>query len=764
MKRKSRILLFILELFLILLCIWKFLIPLPEPIHYKYTDLISESALPLENFLDMGGGYYIDNSMNYQDQPISIPPISLSKGSYTVSVTYKTDAEGQTISFSSDNLSNINILHRSRQGLEPSLTHMEFPLSLSSSVNNFSVNFYYNGNSYLLIQSLDITPNRNNAFFFLYGTIIFLLFAEILYYVWKKNLFFSLTVSQKNCYFLLLCAILFSSLPLFQSYLFEGHDLMFHLGRIEGIKEGLIHGHFPVKILSPVLNNKGYPTPIFYGDTLLYFPALLRILGCSVQTSYKIYVFFINCLTGILGYFCFKKIFKNNYASLLSSVIYLLSPYRLTCIYVRAAVGEYTAMTFLPLILVGFYLIFTEDPNNKAYKKLWLLPAIGLSGILQSHILTCEVTALFLLFIFIILWKKLLCPSRLLVLVKTGCATILLNLWFLVPFLDYIGSGVSVTNLTSYNGLQWKGAFLSQLLSPFTLGMGYISEIPNRAGQPNELSYAIGLTFLLVIIIFVLYYINLKEKNFLHKLGCFCFCLSILALWMSSQWFPYDALGNLCNFTRLLVRNLQFPCRLGIMSGLFLTTTAGCLFLLLLKSGYAKKFFVLLGLSSLCVSGLFFRDLITENHTKDIRYKSQLDFTEVGTADYLPNNLSKEGVLSQTAPYGNFITINEWTQENTTISVKCVNDSETSADLSVPLVYYEGYVATLSDNPVAQNAFPDANGMTTVTLPPNFSGTVVFSFQEPWYWRSAEVISLAFLFLLIGYNIISIKKNKSNIL
>ena len=37
------------------------------------------------------------------------------------------------------------------------------------------------------------------------------------------------------------------------------------------------------------------------------------------------------------------------------------SAYRLTCVYTRAAVGEFTAMVFFPLVLLGLYGIYTSD-------------------------------------------------------------------------------------------------------------------------------------------------------------------------------------------------------------------------------------------------------------------------------------------------------------------------------------------------------------------------------------------------------------------
>lgn len=56
-----------------------------------------------------------------------------------------------------------------------------------------------------------------------------------------------------------------------------------------------------------------------------------------------------------------------------------MSMYRLTNIYVRAAVGEYTAMTFLPLVLYGLYRIYEKDQEMLEFADV--LPLVfGVTG------------------------------------------------------------------------------------------------------------------------------------------------------------------------------------------------------------------------------------------------------------------------------------------------------------------------------------------------------------------------------------------------
>ena len=123
-----------------------------------------------------------------------------------------------------------------------------------------------------------------------------------------------------------------ASLPLFTDYLpfVPDQDHMFHLIRIEGVADGLRNGEFPVRLHSETLSGYGYAAPVFYPEPLLYFPAALRVLGFSVQTAYKCFVFAINALTAFIAYLSFKRAFGSVRAGLAGSFLYTLALYRLT--------------------------------------------------------------------------------------------------------------------------------------------------------------------------------------------------------------------------------------------------------------------------------------------------------------------------------------------------------------------------------------------------------------------------------------------------
>lgn len=190
--------------------------------------------------------------------------------------------------------------------------------------------------------------------------------------------------------------------------------------RIEGLKEGIQSGQFPVRMQPKWLNGYGYAVSIFYGDILLYFPAFLRILGLGVQTAYKYFVFFINILSAGIAYYSFKRLLRDEKMGLLGCMLYTTSIYRLDCIYVRAAVGEYCALTFLPLIITAVYEILWQENRKENLRSSWLMGVVGFSGLILTHVISTETTVVAVAVFCLVYWKRTFRKNALLQFVKMG--------------------------------------------------------------------------------------------------------------------------------------------------------------------------------------------------------------------------------------------------------------------------------------------------------------------------------------------------------
>lgn len=137
-------------------------------------------------------------------------------------------------------------------------------------VNEFQIQFNYSGNGYLTIHNVEIRRTKERERQQLFLAVLFILLLECLYWCKRTGIWKDSTTDQKNIFLLGCALIVLTSYPLFTPYLYETHDLNFHLLRIEGIKEGLLAGNFPVRIQLSWLGGNGYAVSVFFIGIYFY--------------------------------------------------------------------------------------------------------------------------------------------------------------------------------------------------------------------------------------------------------------------------------------------------------------------------------------------------------------------------------------------------------------------------------------------------------------------------------------------------------------
>ena len=278
-------------------------------------------------------------------------------------------------------------------------------------------------------------------------------------------------------------------LPLFSNYLYVGHDLDYHLQRITAMAAELSYGQFPVRLTTTTLNGYGYANPLCYCELFLLLPALLYNLWLPLRTCYQIYIFAVTLATCLIAYFSFGRITESRRLGLLGAMLYTLSCYRLVCVYTRAAVGEFTAMAFFPLVLLGLYGIYTKDKPRFAD---WLPMSLGMAAMVQSHLLSCELTALLLAVFCLLHLRDTLSPTRLLAWIKAALLAVGLSAWYLVPFFLSTSSIPFMVNGPLIGKIQFQGLYLIQLFNPFYNGFAGAD-----AGTNPDMMLSLGLPLIL---------------------------------------------------------------------------------------------------------------------------------------------------------------------------------------------------------------------------------------------------------------------------
>lgn len=494
--------------------------------------------------------------------------------------------------------------------------------------------------------------------------------------------------------------------------------------RIDNIANSLAEGEFPVRIYHEAKGHYGYAPSLYYGEILLYLPALLRLLGCELRLTYQLYIAGITLATAAVAYGCLHEIFGRRNLALLGCALYVLSPYRLVCVYTRAAVGEYTAFLFLPLIALGLWRLYARRDPVPA----WGVLAVGFGGLLQTHTITLILSTLTVFCLAICLWRRTFHPFVLLQWGKAAGACILVNLWFLFPFVSMAGSRLSGQG----GDIGGQGMTLAQL---FTKGSTAIFGLALPLG--GALLLAAFLT-------------APPAPGTSYKPGLCALAVGAFTLFASTRLFPWSAMPGLPVLGKLL-GSIQFPWRfLGLAT---ISLTLAALFALQqFQRGGHPLWARGAGAGLLALTFFFCLTFLPDQVSTDtasfhgdpsqwmIRPPSKVTITMDDL--YLPDGAAESG-LGYTAAEPADIRVEDITRDGRTTYVECSTDGA-EGFLDLPLLYYPGYTTDTG------TLYRSQSGLVGLAVPAGFEGTVTVTWQEPKRWLAADLVSLVSIAALAG--------------
>ena len=559
------------------------------------------------------------------------------------------------------------------------------------------------------------------------------------------------------CY---LVIILMASIPLFNNYLIRGHDIYFHLMRIEGLAQGLRAGEFPVRIQPAWYDGYGYAVSVFYSDLFLYPAALLRLLGISLQDAYKVYVVLCNIATALISGYSFGKIFRKREIGVFGSCLYTLAPYRLVNLYTRGALGEYTGMIFWPLLIYSCVLLLNEDRKKVQLQKGAVFMGISMAGMLQSHMLTAEIACMVLLLLVIVHCRRIFHKEVML----AGCGAVAvalgLSAWFLIPFLDYMLFGRFNINSISNNDImiQRQGTFLSQVFAIFDNAVG--QSLDSGAGTAGDFTQGVGLSLMLSVIILMLLCIRgylKQEERRNRQITITAAGLGVLMVVMSTLYFPWDRLCKISKIFRYIIVKIQFPWRFtGVAVGLLVVVWCAVLNYTEREYDRRKKVITIcLAVSILLLSVVhFIIDLNQRSERIQVRSVEEMDTFVASGEEYLPADTVLDKLKTQELYKDDSVEISDVVYRGTSITMHVKNTSAQQAGLELPRLYYAGYRA-LEVTDEGQH-FPievadGTNHVIKLMIPGRTEGNITLSFRETWYWRLAEIITLLSAGIVILY-------------
>lgn len=532
-------------------------------------------------------------------------------------------------------------------------------------------------------------------------------------------------VSIKNritVHHFLLAAMLLSSVLLITTDPYYGHDIGFHLSRIQSIADCLKNHTFPAVIYPNYFSGHGYANGLFYPDLFLYIPGLMVYMGINTKRAYQIFLFLINLVTWLSMYFCIDKIIDDRYTSSLISCIYTLSSYRITDLYERSALGETLCFIFLPLIFLGIYETLYRDPHKGYYM------AFGLFGVLSSHIITL-LFCVILVFLSFFLWafrsfqekKDILERCEYLVL---WCGiSVFLSAYFLFPFLEAYFSDVYMFKTNPATG-----GFDRAMPFRFSL-----IEIPFY--KNIYFPMGIDVAFVVLLLLMVIWHRKgMKIDSFSKDV----LLLGVIFLIMSTDLFPWVLFKN---FAQLI----QFPWRfLIIATNAFLFGFAPMLKEYLNSSEKNKTRYTLLmifcvGFSVLCSAAelYIFRDFKL--------YHDAVQYS-VGGGEYMPSDVDVSLLNDQNNIISNHDIEIDAYRSGTSFTIRYKGNTFKDTYLEFPLIYYKGYQA--KENNKKLNVAKGNNSLVRIELNDS-QGTVELFYGMTVVRIIGYIISVVFLIALI---------------
>ena len=551
-----------------------------------------------------------------------------------------------------------------------------------------------------------------------------------------------------------------ASFPLFNNYLIRGHDIYFHLMRIEGLAQGLRAGEFPVRIQPAWYDGYGYAVSVFYSDLFLYPAALLRLLGISLQDAYKVYVVLCNIATALISGYSFGKIFRKREIGVFGSCLYTLAPYRLVNLYTRGALGEYTGMIFWPLLIYSCVLLLNEDRKKVQLQKGAVFMGISMAGMLQSHMLTAEIACMVLLLLVIVYCRRIFHKEVML----AGCGAVAvalgLSAWFLIPFLDYMLFGRFNINSIRNNDImiQRQGTFLSQVFAIFDNAVG--QSLDSGAGTVGDFTQGVGMSLMLSVIILMLLCIRgylKQEERRKRQITITAAGLGALMVVMSTLYFPWDRLCRISRIFRYIIVKIQFPWRFtGVAVGLLVVVWCAVLNYTEREYDRRKKVITIcLAVGILLLSvGHFVIDLNQRAERIQVRSVEEMDTFVASGEEYLPVDTVLDKLKTQELYKDDSVEISDVVYRGTSITMHVKNTSAQQAGLELPRLYYAGYQALEVTNEGQHFQIEVTDGTNHVIklmIPEQTEGNITLSFREPWYWRLAEIITLLSAGIVILY-------------
>ena len=456
--------------------------------------------------------------------------------------------------------------------------------------------------------------------------------------------------------------------PLISRYCINGHDLEYHLLRIESLKEGILIGRPFMKVNTLFFGGAGYASTLFYSDLFMHIPALLRVFHVSIGKSFHIYTAIIFVLCYISTFYCVWKMSLSKFAASVAAMLLTLCPYHMDDMVVRTACGENAAFIFLPLAVYGLFNILYEDMD-----KPWVF-GLGFAGLVLTHPATFILTVIFGLIVLLINVKTFINEPRLFAkMCVVAALAVLVTSYQWLPMLEQFADA------KFYVSNNWTD------LLDASVGFSLLA---------SDTFPCIG--FILFVLAIPRCFLSRKDYPIL-KFSDLLMIAAIAFAVGATNIMPWERVARFFGF-------LQFPWRMFLISSVLLSMADAIVVKLFLdgvsedKRGFAKEIVLIVVIA---VTG--FLAIIHQNENSMGYYDYSDDYYSykpytafVIAGEWLPQTVTESGRLVTQSDHMVFDDGSECAFERSGSKIIAhIGDRHDYVD--VPFIYYKGYSATIAD-------------------------------------------------------------------
>ena len=692
-------------------------------------------------------GLHNDRAVRYTGEDLNVnetmsdyytPGILLHKGTVKVNISYASEGMVRLDFFGNANDNYIDMLPASMDG-----GYFEKEYYLSKDSQDTKLRFEVPEGAMLNVSEIVVRSDR-----LLYtDSILYAFIAAVLlwllYFFASRRMYLGIEKDRIFAYLIMTAAVIIAFSPHLMGRLYNGNDLGGQLIRLEGVKDGILSGQFPVVLFPRTLHEYG-ELGAMYPYLFLVIPAGLRILNVSILTVYNVTVLSICIAVVSVMYYCLRTMCVSRVCSAMAAAVYLLSPAFIQGETINGAVlGAGFAYIFIPLVFIGIFHIVCGRT------KRWRMLTVGFTGMLQSHLVTTLLMIpCFLLFAVVFAVgegiKGRLKRDNLLSIFKAGLWCLPLNIWWIALFFYYYINA---------------DLYLGALGNTFK-GMNMQSFFRLEASRYSLVFLVIGMAVIILCTGTSLKKIS-DEFNEKRPILLVITILGFLISFACTNVFPWDMLRNVSLVT-FFTNTMQFPTRFYVVIGACAAISFGLAVdaLSVLYNTHKNTIRIIAAIIIISIAAWCNIRELKEYCSPDNVFCTNItgDISPYKQREYLPDGTDDDFFEGR---YGTYLSDEEHVRiegyekrgDRVTFTYYADDDAE-DAYIELPMFYYPGYEIRTGDGTKLKVMTGDLNHMR-IYLPPNSAGNRVqvrFRVRLIWSFLAMFSVCSMIIFMTILYS------------